>query len=267
MSAQKQCPKCGEKNPAEAVMCWACYTSLTGGGGGATALAGAAGGAIGGPAPMADSGEKKSMDPKLLGIVGVCLLAAVGFGVNTMMSGGGSEDDPLPSGGTVVPDKGGSTQTPVTIPPVVSSGGPNPVSPSAPSQGEIKQASKTPYTMVSAPSLRYAGATVIIVPTQNNVSTSEAKALASVAYTQIMQQKKFSPVEIFVFNDEQSAQLLGGYQSKNRGAPLTTSDYGNPDIASCWKQAVLRQLSDGRKTVYSSPQSNPTNFWASDSKK
>ena len=31
MSAQKQCPKCGEKNPAEAVMCWACYTSLSGG--------------------------------------------------------------------------------------------------------------------------------------------------------------------------------------------------------------------------------------------
>ena len=247
-------------------MCWACYTSLTGG---ATALAGAGGvgGAAIGATPMSDSGEKKSIDPKVLGIVGVCLLAAVGFGVNTMMSGGGGED-PLPAGGVIAPNKQPAKTTTTTSDPPINSGVAvaNPIGPSPPTSTAVGEAQKTPYRMVSAPSLRYAGATIVIVPTQNNVTASEAKALASVAYTQILQQKKFSPVEILVFNDEQSAQLLSGYQARRRGAPLTLSDYTASDISSCWKQAILRQYSDGKRTVYSSPQTNPTNFWNNDSK-
>lgn len=244
-------------------MCWACYTSLTGGGVGATALAGA-GGPIGTGATISDSEEKKKIDPKHLAIIGIGLLVAAGFGVSTMMGSGEGEEDPLPSGGqVVVPNK------PAGDPPPIQAAGPsgaNPVGPQGPTQTEMTKAEKTPYTMIATPNLRYAGATVAIVPTQNNVSTGDAKALAALAHQQILQKKKFSPVEIFVFNDERSAQILASYQRRRRGAPLTTSDYTASDLAPAWKSVIVRQRVVGKHTTYSSPQANPTNFWGSDGK-
>jgi hypothetical protein len=263
MSAQKQCPKCGEKNPAEAVMCWACYTSLTGGGVGAAALAGA-GAPMGGATPMADSDEKKKIDPKHLAIIGIGLLIAAGFGVSTMMGSGEGESDPLPFGGdTVKPNKPAGDLAPAPAP---APGGPNPVGPSAPTPGEVTKAEGIPYQLVVAPNLRYSAATVAIVPTQNNVSPAEAKALATLAQQRILQKKKFAPVEIFVFNDEKSAQILAGYQRRRRGAPLTAEDYSSPDLAPAWKSVIIRHRNDGKRTAYTFPQIQPNSFWSNDSR-
>jgi hypothetical protein len=73
--ASKKCPKCGEDNPAEAVMCWACYTPLSAAGGaplGATAAMSAGalaqgpmGKAGSGPTPVEGEKEKKPVDPKI----------------------------------------------------------------------------------------------------------------------------------------------------------------------------------------------------------
>lgn len=244
-------------------MCWACYTSLTGGGVGAAALAGA-GAPMGGATPIADSDEKKKIDPKHLAIIGIGLLVAAGFGVSTMMGSGEGESDPLPFGGdTIQPNK--LTPAPVTAQ-VPAASGPNPVGPSAPTPGEIGVAQKTPYQLVAAPNLRYSAATAAIVPTQNNVSAAEAKALAAVAQRQILQKKKFSPVEIFVFNDATSAQTLATYQRRRRGAPLTAADYSSPDLASAWKSVIIRHRNDGKRTAYTFPNIQPASFWANDSK-
>ncbi|RYG70864.1 hypothetical protein EON80_06595 [bacterium] len=68
--ASKKCPKCGEDNPAEAVMCWACYTPLSGGpavGSMSTATASLAAkgpvgkGPVGVPGVEEDSGKKASI--------------------------------------------------------------------------------------------------------------------------------------------------------------------------------------------------------------
>ncbi|HEY0074340.1 MAG TPA: hypothetical protein VGB77_09580 [Abditibacteriaceae bacterium] len=245
-------------------MCWACYTSLTGGGVGAAALAGA-GAPMGAATPMADSDEKKKIDPKHLAIIGIGLLIAAGFGVSTMMGSGEGESDPLPFGGdTVKPDKPAGDPPPAVQ--AAAPSGANPVGPSAPTPGELGVAQKTPYQLVAAPNLRYSAATVAIVPTQNNVSPAEAKALATVAQQQILQKKKFAPVEIFVFNDEKSAQTLAAYQRRRRGAPLTASDYSSPDLAPAWKSVIIRHRNDGKRTAYTFPNLQPGSFWSNDSR-
>ncbi len=50
---------------------------------------------MGGSTTISDSGEKKNIDPKQLALVGVVLLAALGFGVKTMI-GGESEETGFP---------------------------------------------------------------------------------------------------------------------------------------------------------------------------
>ena len=59
----KKCPKCGESNPPEAVMCWACYTPLSG-------SAGSGPSSQSTPAHAAES-EKKAIPPWQLGLVAV----------------------------------------------------------------------------------------------------------------------------------------------------------------------------------------------------
>lgn len=107
--ASKKCPKCGEDNPAEAVMCWACYTPLSGSaplGAGLTGAAGTLPKGAGSPVgvPLTEEPAKKGLDPKAIGI-GAFLLVGVIAAVmmSGMMGGGGGEEGgasptPIPDG-------------------------------------------------------------------------------------------------------------------------------------------------------------------------
>lgn len=265
MSAQKQCPKCGEKNPAEAVMCWACYTSLTGGGTGAAALAGAGGPSLGGSSsPMTDSAEKKSIDPKQLAIIGVGLLVALGFGVKTMMGGGEESSDfpalPTSSGDTPKPQPASNPNpasvpvngVAVPLPPVSGNGGGQ----AAPAQGYFR--------VVVSPNPRQKWGTAAIVPTQSKADKSAALSYAVMAKQHIDQTTRFSAVEIYVINDAGAASTLRAYQSKSKGAPLTESDYTNPALSNVWNNAILRYVWNNGKSTVTYPFENPNNFWSSD---
>ena len=250
MSTQKQCPKCGEKNPAEAVMCWACYTSLSGG---AMAPAGAA--VAGGAALSApvDSGEKKKVEPKQLAIIGVGLLIALGVGA-TQLLGGSEEDDPgiismppPPSREPQPPPSPSGGVAPVTLGPA----------PDMPKGADAPV--KFPYSMIAAPNARYSAATVAIVPTESGVTEGQAKGLATFCHRHLKKVKDFKRVEIFVFNDAQAAQEFAAYQNDQKGAPL--QDYTSPRLMGVWPKALTRYLAEGDKAVYSSPQKNPTSFW------
>lgn len=240
-------------------MCWACYTSLSGG---ASALAGAAAGGPAsavGKAPMGDTEEKKKIDPKHLAIIGVGLLVALGFGAKTMM-GSGSEGETLPEGGFAAPTKAPPNPAPPQPPPPAAPVG---VAASPPTGGEVAAAGRMPFQFVASPNIRYAGATAAIVPTVTDAKVGEAKALAGMAHTQLNSLKKFAPVEIFVFNDERSARVLAMYQSKRRGAPLTSGDYQSPELVAVWKEVLVRYKSEGGRQSYSYPKDNPSNFWMS----
>ncbi len=259
MSAQKQCPKCGEKNPAEAVMCWACYTSLTGG---VTAAGGlAAPGAA--PLAMADSGEKKKIEPKQLAIIGVGLVVLLGVGATVMMGGGETEPDDVAftSGAakSTNPNPAPAATTPPPVASTVVAGGP---APGAPAVAQVPQ--RFPYQMLGSPNPNASTATVAIVPTENDLTEGQARGLATFAHRQISRAKKWPAVEIFVFNDVPSAQAFATYQNKNlRTRSMSDGDYTNPQLAALWPKAIVRYYSRNERVWVTSPRGSSGNFWKS----
>jgi hypothetical protein len=261
---KKKCPKCGEENPAEAVMCWACYTPLAG-----AAPIGTAGaaptGAVKGAAPVVgeEAGEKPKIPPWQMGIVGVGLLAALYFGVRAVMPSSASDDD---SGDTTTqtttdrpPDAGGNPGAPAPSPSnpvVISSSGTAQVMPD-----------KAPFTIAVPPNPKLSVATMAIVPTDAATSGPGAAALA--AYTRRQYTARidsWNTLYIYVFSDAQSAQYFADYQKHRKGAPLGPSDYSY--LANLWGSCLARyeySTAGGGKHVERVlyPSKNPSGWWYS----
>lgn len=256
MSAQKQCPKCGEKNPAEAVMCWACYTSLTGG------VAAAGGITAPGVSPITadEGGEKKKIEPKQLAIIGVGLLVLLGVGAKTMLGGGEPEADELEIT-TGAPAKAPAPAPAATQPPVSTVVGPSGPAPSVPASVVTPQ--RFPYQMLGSPNPNASTATVAIVPTENDLTEGQARGLAAFAHRQITKAKKWPAVEIFVFNDVESAQSFANYQNRLRGAALTESDYTSSTLTALWPKTLVRYYSRNERVWITSPRTNIGSFWKS----
>lgn len=235
-------------------MCWACYTSLTGG-------AVVAGGAMSGgglkPGAMTDSGDKKKFDPKFA-VIGVGLLVIVGFGISKVM-GGSEEDEPLDLGKakkkTVKNEE--SAPAPVVQASTASFGAPAEVP-----KGQSVPIGVFPYNMVAPPNPKAQWAVVGIVATTNELNDGQARGLAAFAHRQLDKVKKFPTTEIYVFNDVQAAQAFATYQNLRRGAQLTPKDYQSPSLTPVWNKALVRYLSFNNRVFYSSPARNPAGFWA-----
>ena len=233
--ANKKCPKCGEDNPAEAVMCWACYTPLTAGAGaamgaGGMGAAGAAtlprpGGPMGVPSAV-NEGEKKQIDPKIFLVGGLLLVAAVVALFTTGIIGGSSPpgviDNGIPT--TITTDTGfvgtsGMAATPPPPPPPPTNNGPTGGS------GEVVTPPAPSYSMVSSPNPRYSVATFGITPAQPNVSEAQATNLASTAGSSMSRSRKWDGMQIFVFRDAASASSFKQFMSQRQGKPLGAGDY------------------------------------------
>ena len=254
---KKQCPKCGEENPIEAVMCWACYTPLSGA---ATVSAGASAAGAGTAVSSAtgDEGEKKKIPPWQLGIIGVGLLMAVGLGVRSMMPASSSVEDPssidipAPEGGDpgmVAPPSPPQQQTT----PQQGGGGGGQVAPP-----------EAPFKIAVPPDPRQSIATMAIVPTQPGVSGATAASYASYVRRQYAgQAKKWSTIYIYVFSDAQSAQTFANVMKRRRGVSLSSSDYSA--LANLWSSVLVRYEYSSRggkgveRILY--PSKNPSGWW------
>jgi hypothetical protein len=267
--SQKKCPKCGEDNPAEAVMCWACYTPLSAGP--APAAAGARApiakpGPGGPPGPgvgEGEEGEKKklSLDPKVIGLLAFLF---VGGGIAAFMNMGHS------SGG----DDGGG-DTPADTPPAQSGGNtggqqpapqPQPDAQIAQSNtqiapGTLPPVTPIPYTPVVPPNPNLATATIGIVPSRPNVTAAEAAGLARFAKNQYQKQRKWSSMQIFVFENQQTARAFGDYQARRRGAQLSPADYQSLANANVWSGTPACYEMQGKVEFVTYPSKSPSNWW------
>jgi hypothetical protein len=261
---KKKCPKCGEENPAEAVMCWACYTPLAGSPAGAGA---APAGAAPGVAPAATGEkEKTKIPPWQMGVLGVGLLAALFVGARTLMPASSSDDDggdtetTSDSGDTKPPEDGASTPdtpAPTAVNPVViSSNGTASVMPD-----------KAPFSIVVPPNPRLSVGTMAILPTEANTSGPQAAALAAYTRRQYSSRvKSWDTLYIYVFSDAKSASYFADYQKRRKGAALNTSDYSF--LANLWSSCLARyeySASSGGKRVERVlyPSKNPSGWWYS----
>lgn len=272
--AQKKCPKCGEDNPAEAVMCWACYTPLAGGPAAAAAArppaaAGKPPGPGGPGAADEGDGEKKKLqlDPKVIGVLAFLLIGGgLGVAMNTGMlgGGGGGEDDgdtPPPAAG------GGGGEQPAQpqgngAPPTLVGGGGGPVT-AVSSAGTLPPAEALPYTPIVPPNPKEKRATIGIVPAKaGSITSKQAASLARFAKGQYSKAGRWASMQIFVFDSQSAAQSFGDYQARKRGTPLAGSDYQSLANNNVWSRAPACFESNGKSEFVYYPNKNPQGWWS-----
>jgi len=261
---KKKCPKCGEDNPPEAVMCWACYTPLSG--------ESAASGGVSKKQPLAAATagdeEKKKMPPWQLAVVGVALLGGLFLGVRTMMSSPEEEGE-----GTPPTESAPSPGMPAPPPPPPPSPGmpapppPSPAPPSPPPAAGIPAPSpqRSPYSVMVAPSPRLSIATMGIVPNDGTATGVQAASLASYARRQIKPRitKRWSTLYIYVFADQESAEYFSRYMKKRKGRALTNDDFTH--LQALWSSVLARYTYTTYKgkrverILY--PSKNPGGWW------
>jgi hypothetical protein len=261
--ASKKCPKCGEDNPAEAVMCWACYTPLSGGPavGGINAAAAALGpkgpvgkGPVGVPVVEEDS-AKKGIDPKVIGVGAFLVIAGVvAFLVNSTMGGPPdpgltgidppSISDPRPPGGPAVPQGG-------VAPPLASnnSGGSAPPPPVA-----------MQFKTVTAPNPTYKTGTVGIVIAADK--SGEAAGFARYAKDQLARNGRWQNFQVCVFTDQSTADQFKAYQGPRKGSPLRSEDFAKLASSGIWSKTPVFYDSKGKTDQVLYPSRNPGNWWA-----
>jgi hypothetical protein len=262
--ASKKCPKCGEDNPAEAVMCWACYTPLSGaagGGGVAAATMGAkvpiGGGAVGSPVISREETQKKNIDPRLIGAGAFLLVAAVvGFFVMNSMGGvtddttGGVGTDPTPVSQSFT----NSTNTNTTVNPGTAPALPPGGSTTAPA------AVVMPFSMVTPPNPEFATGTIGILVTPDK--QGQAAGLARYAKDQLSRNGKWQNMQVAVFTDRQTADAFTQYQSRRRGAPLTGTEYSELASKGVWTTTPVFLESRGKQDRIYYPSKTPYGWWS-----
>lgn len=251
MENKKRCPKCGEENPSEAVMCWACYTPLT-----QTAHIGAGAGASSprsssSSAPTFDDDDeesKPSIPPWQIAIIAIGLMFAL-FTVGKNFLPSGSSDAAIPLGSAPVDQPmPGNNSTPSRPSTNYSSSG-----------SSVPAPQKLPFTIAVSPNPNRTVGTMAIVPTNPNISTGQAAALASFTRSQFSQMKRWKKLYIYVFQDQKSAQVFANYQRNRRGAALTNNDYRN--LTNLWGSVLsVYEYSNGSERIYT-PTNNPSNWW------
>jgi len=250
---QKKCPKCGEMNPGEAVMCWACYTPLTGAAVGAGG-AGTAAVSVPGVAVHDEQERKKGVAPWQMGVAGLGVLALLAVGAKTMMGGDGGGGDPgaTPAATPYAPpppDRGpGPRGNPGVLPPTVQ--GPSTT---------VEPAADIPFSMASPPNPGLPWRIMAIVPNDPNTSPQRAASLAKFAKS-AMGAAQNKPMQIYVFASRQAGQAFNEFQIPRQSNILDPSDYAQ--LSQLWPQCLARyEFNGGRETVLY-PSRQGENWWA-----
>ncbi len=250
-------------NPVEGVMCWACYTPLTGGASAAGAAGMGAAAKLGGSPglsapPDLEEKPKAKVSPVQMGVIGVALVVLLGMGLRSM--NGPALPDVPPDRLPDVP--GGTRGGPSFIPP--SPGQPAP----QPPQGGPQTGDPVPemtYSVTTPPSVKSSWATVGIVPEAANTDRVMAGRLASLAHQRYSKTGKWEGIYVYAFADKQTASVFQKYQQSRRGAPLEPGDYDNPSLQSIWPKTLARyEFSKGQEAIRY-PQVNPTAWFAGSS--
>ena len=264
--AQKKCSKCGELNPPEAVMCWACYTPLSG-------SATAAGMAVGGGGALRASAEvshaKKAVEPWQLGVIGFGVLIAVVMGARALMGGsdaGSVVETVAAAPPTSVPDST-SRQPPTVVATVSSNSGSGSGGESrstAIKPAALPKPGKMAFTVSLPPARDVPWATMAIVPTQAGTTPQAAASLAAAARQQLAGTGTWKGVYIYVFSDQAAATKLRAFQASRAGKPLKQDDYQT--LRAIWPLTLARyEYSEGWEAIRY-PATNPSGWWQGESK-
>ena len=261
---QKKCPKCGESNPPEAVMCWACYTPLSGGavataGGAATATARSKAPARPDKARSDDDDkDKTAIAPWQIGAVVLALLLVGGFAF--MVTSRGSTDDGAPLGGGAPIKPPGSDMTRLVVPGAGASSSNISVGiTNGTVQMPQQSSNQASYRITTPPGRDVEWPSIGIMPS-TGVSTTQAAALAKAAFQQVARGRSWKGAYVYVFSDRDAATAFQNFQKTRRGAPLQNSDYST--LSEVWPKTLVRyEYNNGNEDIRY-PGSNTSDWWA-----
>jgi hypothetical protein len=247
---QKKCPKCGENNPVEAVMCWACYTPLSG------SVAAGAGAVLGGPTGAAARGrdrEKKAIAPWQIGVIAAALLVVAGGGFMAMRGSSDSTGYDGEAGNTIF------EAPPPTFPFNAGAGGstaPAPPTLNSPVGQQTQGQPVAPYTVTTQPDPNSPIGMVGIVPRQA-VDPQRAAALAAGMSQRLS--GRWKNLHIYVFADTGTARNFNSVVRANGGRALSNQQY--QQMRNVWAQTLARiEIIGGRRAVRY-PSANPGGWW------
>ncbi len=263
--ATKKCPKCGEENPAEAVMCWACYTPLAGGaaavaGGGLVTPRGGAAAVTPAATAAAQDAEKTSVDPKIFAVVGLLIAAALIGSFTTGLIGGSSagsvpEITPMPGDEGEIP----FVDQPVPAPPPVQA--PVFTPPTNTGGGDTQAAVAPQFKTIVAPDPRQPTGTMGIILNTPNVSPTQALALARFAKQRFEPGGRWSGMQVVVFSDPAAAKTFLKYQAQRKGARLTPKEYQDLADQGVWNSVPVYYETRGKTEMPYRPSANPKGWW------
>jgi hypothetical protein len=116
-----------------------------------------------------------------------------------------------------------------------------------------------PFSVISAPNPRYSNGTMGIVLNSKPPSVPEAAALALYIRQQMMRNKKWSVLFIYVFADRATGVTFRRYQSQRKSAPLDTADF--EALAAIWPKTLVRYEFKQGAEGYLIPSQNPNGWW------
>ena len=262
--ATKKCPKCGEENPAEAVMCWACYTPLAGGaaaaagGGLVTPRGGAAAVTPAATAASADA-EKTAIDPKIFVVVGLLIAAAIIGSFTTGLIGGKSNSDAAPDV-TQVTNNFGDVGPP---PPPIQQVAPPSIQPPTNNGGGggNTQVTSPQFKILVPPDPRQPVGTMGIVVNTPNISPAQALAMAKSAKQSVEAGGKWAGIQVVVFNNQDAAVAFRKYQAQRKGARLTAYQYQDLANQGVWSSVPVYYETRGKTGRPYYPANNPKGWW------
>lgn len=241
---KKKCPKCGEDNPPEAVMCWACYTPLSGESSSSPAPNAATKKSL--AAVAAGDEEKKKIAPWQMGVVGVAVAGLLFVGVRTMMPPVEEEVDTGAETTASTTPSSSNPPPPAPAPPPPAPGIPAPPAPVAPAPAPAPAGVPAPtpkglpYKVVVAPNPRQSIATMAILPNDGTATGAQAASLAAFSRRQYKARltKRWSTLYIYVFSDKESADYFARYMKRRKGRTLMDEDYTY--LSALWSSVLAR---------------------------
>ena len=263
--ATKKCPKCGEENPAEAVMCWACYTPLAGGaaavaGGGLVAPRGGAAAVTPAATAAAEDQEKTPVDPKIFVVVGLLIVAAVIGAFTTGLIGGGGNSNELPSVTPIEnPGPPGGNPPPGPQPPAQPPQMPTFKVPSTTPGGESV---KPQFQPAVPPDPRQTTGTMGIIVNTPGISPIQAASLAKFAKQTYESGGRWTAMQVVVFSDAATAKTFLKYQAQRKGARLTPYEYQDLANQGLWNNVIAYYETQGKKESRYYPSANPKGWWS-----
>ena len=230
---QKPCLKCGENNPAEVAMCWACYTPFAEPGLTATVASGGGAGAPG-PAPTGETAPGRASVPSwIYAGGGATLVLALLVGIKVLILG-----DPAATAGTV-------GTPPEMIPVAYSSGSsagrrsavaPAFSSPAGPAAGAVPAVAEMPFNFVTLPNRRAAVGVMAIAPRQGVATPQQAVGLARYAYSRILTPRHWRQIQVYVMASTQAGDEFKQFQQARQNLALDPEGFNR--LAELWPQTA-----------------------------